>query len=76
LDLNTSNNLILVYLNCNFNQIVTMDITRNKLVYQLYLNGMPSLTRVCVWQMPFPTLGVYVENAGSPNVYFTTDCSK
>ena len=75
-DLNTSNNPILVYLNCDLNQIETMDISNNKLIYQLYLNGMPSLSRVCVWQMPFPMLGVYVEFAGSPNVYFTMDCSK
>jgi len=37
---------------------------------------MPSLYKVCVWEMPFPPAGVEVDTSGSPNVYFTTDCSK
>jgi Leucine-rich repeat (LRR) protein len=76
LDLNTSKNPRLVYIDCAYNKIATMDITSNKLTYQLYLNGMPSLTKVCVWLTPFPPLGVYIEYTGSPNVYFTTDCTK
>jgi hypothetical protein len=36
---------------------------------------MLSLNEVCVWTMPFPPERVYVTTYGSPNVYFTTDCS-
>jgi len=42
----------------------------------LYIQEMPSLYEVCVWVVPFPPDGVEVETRGSPNVYFTTDCSK
>jgi len=42
----------------------------------LYIQEMPSLYKVCVWQTPFPPDGVSVVYEGSPNVYFTTDCSK
>jgi len=37
---------------------------------------MPSLFKVCVWTTPFPPEGVDVDTTGSPNVYFTIDCSK
>jgi len=37
---------------------------------------MPSLNKVCVWIMPFPPTGFGLETKSSPNVYFTTDCSK
>ena len=74
--LDASHNPALKTLQCDGNNLSTLDLSGNKLISQLYLNWMPSLTRVCVWQTPFPTLGVYVEYAGSPNVYFTTDCSK
>ncbi len=37
---------------------------------------MPSLGQVCVWDIPFPPAGVDVDTTDSPNVYFTTDCSK
>jgi len=42
----------------------------------LELKDMPSLYKVCVWEMPFPPSGVEVFTSNSPNVYFTTDCSK
>jgi len=42
----------------------------------LYLMNMSSLYKVCVWEMPFPPDGVSVDSTDSPNVYFTTDCSK
>jgi len=42
----------------------------------LGLRGMPSLYKVCVWEMPFPPANVSVDTTGSPNVYFTTDCNK
>ena len=30
---------------------------------------------VCVWEMPFPPEGFELDSTGSPNVYFTTECS-
>lgn len=42
----------------------------------LDISDMPTLFEVCVWEMPFPPTGVRVDTTGSPNVYFTTDCSK
>lgn len=41
----------------------------------IYLTDMPSLVEVCVWELPFPPEGVEVDTTGSPNVYFTTDCT-
>jgi hypothetical protein len=37
---------------------------------------MPSLGEVCVWELPFPPEGMTVHTTGSPNVYFTTECSQ
>ena len=36
---------------------------------------MLTLTEVCVWEMLFPPAEVDVNTSGSPNVYFTTNCS-
>jgi hypothetical protein len=41
----------------------------------LYLNDMPSLFEVCVWEMPFPPDDLELETTGSINVYYTTDCN-
>jgi hypothetical protein len=35
----------------------------------------PTLSKVCVWTMPFPPANVKIFYLGSPNVYFTTECS-
>jgi len=40
----------------------------------LDLSHMPTLYKVCVWEMPFPPAGVSVYTDDSPNIYFTTDC--
>jgi len=42
----------------------------------LDISEMPSLYEVCVWTLPFPPEGFLVFTSGSPNVYFTTECSK
>jgi len=41
----------------------------------VYIKDMPSLYKVCVWEIPFPPDGVYIYATNSPNVYFTTDCN-
>jgi hypothetical protein len=45
-------------------------------LYWLYIMYIPTLYKVCVWEMPFPPTEVAINMEGSPNVYFTTDCSK
>jgi len=73
--LNVSNNQALVLLNCQNTRITSLDVSNNIGLRLLYLNYMASLNKVCVWEMPFPPAGVYVDTTGSPNVYFTTDCN-
>ena len=75
----------LTFLYCGGNQLNSLDISSNIslgsetayfLNYGLSINDMPSLYQVCVWTMPFPPAGLSVYKMGSPNVYFTTECSK
>ena len=74
--LDVSNNTALYWLNCTDNQLTTLDVSNNTALKWLYLPNMPSLYKVCVWEMPFPPATVVVDTTDSPNVYFTTDCSK
>ena len=46
------------------------------LLTEIMVVDIHSLEKVCVWNMQFPPDGVEVDTTGSPNVYFTTDCSK
>jgi Leucine-rich repeat (LRR) protein len=75
-NLDVSNNLYLRSLCCNGNQLASLDISANKSIYTLSINEMPSLNQVCVWTNPFPPENVKVDMEGSPNVNFTTNCSK
>jgi hypothetical protein len=52
-----------------------LDVSNNTALNWLNLNDMPSLNKVCVWEMPFPPDEVYAEMTNSPNVFFTTDCT-
>jgi hypothetical protein len=74
--LDVSNNPALIILNCFGSPITSLDLSNNAKIDNLILGDMPSLSKVCVWTMPFPPTGVTVDTAGSPNVYFTMDCSK
>ena len=74
--LDVSNNTALIYLRCGRNQLTTLDVSNNSTLAGLDLGYMPSLNMVCVWTMSFPPAGVWADITGSPNVYFTTDCSK
>jgi hypothetical protein len=51
-------------------------ISNNIFLTVIRLRDMPSLNEVCVWVMPFPPDGVEVDMANSPNINFTTECSK
>ncbi len=67
---------ILSYLRLTGNRLEKLDISNNISLSSLILKHMPELTEVCVWTMPFPPAGVTIDTTSSPNVYFTTDCSK
>jgi len=83
--LDVSNNLSLFFLLCGGNQLSSLDISKNTSLgswnsrwTELGLSNMPSLYEVCVWTMPFPPdvdNGFNIDTTGSPNVYFTTECS-
>jgi Leucine-rich repeat (LRR) protein len=73
--LDVSNNIALLELICYFNPLTTLDVSNNTALRRLHLEDMPSLNKVCVWELPFPPEGVYLDKTGSPNVYFTTDCN-
>ena len=61
---------------CGGNLLSTCDVSDNPALEQLYLDHMPSLGEVCVWTTPFPPEGCRIDTTDSPNVYFTTECSK
>jgi hypothetical protein len=70
---------------CGGNQLSSLDISNNTSLgsesyyyinYCLSITNMPSLQKVCVWTMPFPPASISIDKSGSPNVYFTNQCSK
>lgn len=65
------------------NQLISLDLSNNLNLgslndygCELDISEMPGLEEVCVWTMPFPPPGVKVATMGSPNVRFTTECSR
>jgi hypothetical protein len=90
--LDVTGNTGLMILKCATNQLTTLDLSENTVLglmphycmTDLDISQMPTLSKVCVWVMPFPPssplsddcykLVIYSE--GSPNVYFTTECSE
>ena len=73
--LDVSSNTRLTWLYCGENQLTSLDVSNNTALVTLGLFSMPTLYEVCVWKMPFPPAGVTVDTIGSPNVYFTTECT-
>jgi Leucine-rich repeat (LRR) protein len=81
--LDVSNNTTLGVLQCSGNQFTSLDLSHNSDLgtfstgfVEFDISQMPTLYKVCVWEMPFPPEGLEVDTIGSPNVYFTTECSK
>ena len=74
--LDVSGCTVLESLYCGENQLTSLDVSNNTTLTKLQCRDMPSLTKVCVWTLPFPPAGVQVYSKNSTNVYFTTDCSK
>ena len=75
--LDISENVALTHVWLSGNNFTSLDVSKNTNLKYLYIQDMPSLTKVCVWQMPFPPTGVKVYSDDSPNVYYTSsDCNK
>jgi hypothetical protein len=70
-----TNKLDLRHLYISGNNLTTLDLSRNYNLWILYAIEMPSLTEICVWEMPFPPESILVNLNGSPSAYFTTECS-
>jgi hypothetical protein len=66
----------LEYLNCSESAMIGLDLSQNTSLKTISLGKNPFLTEVCVWELPFPPAGVLVDTAGSPNLFFTTECSQ
>lgn len=61
---------------CWKNQLTSLDVSNNTFLTNISLNNMPSLKKVYVWETPFPAGGIEIDIEGSPNLSFTTECSK
>ncbi|MFC2091135.1 T9SS type A sorting domain-containing protein [Bacteroidota bacterium] len=85
--LDLEHNTLLGHLDCSANQIERLDISNNPGLmihaypdysygFNLILSRMPSLTEVCVWEMPFPPddRKAKLSISGSSNVVFE-DCA-
>ena len=72
--LDLTNNAKLEVLWCQENQLTFLDLSNNTSLIEISLHSIPSLSKVCVWTMPFPPNGVSVDTYGSPNIEYTTDC--
>ena len=79
-----SNNVELTDFDLGKNQLSSLDISSNtnlvttvwESIPDIVLDSMPTLFEVCVWELPFPPEGVDIDTTASPNIYFTTACSK
>lgn len=58
------------------NQLSYLDISRHSKLTKIGVDNMPMLTDVCVWTLPFPPEGIIVLQEFSPNIVFTTTCSR
>jgi len=74
--LNVTDCINLETLELDENPLEMIDLSNNTMLRNISLRDMPTLSKVCVWKMPISSNKVIVDTSGSPNVYFTTDCSK
>ena len=58
------------------NQLTRLDISMHSALRLIGVDNMPMLTEVCVWTLPFPPEGVTVLQGFSPNITYTSTCSK
>ena len=69
------NNTALTFLRCRGNLLTHLDVSNNNSLIRLSIDEMPTLTEVCVWELPFPPEDVEIDTTDSPNVCFETDCN-
>lgn len=62
-------------LDCSDNFLIELDLSRNRKLKELDVSNMPTLTGVCVWELPWPPENILIHVNGSPNIYFTDECS-
>jgi len=74
-ELDLSGSTELFTLDCSNNLLSTLDVSGNAGLVALRIAEMPTLYEVCVWTTPFPTAEVDVDKSGSPNAYYTTECT-
>lgn len=58
------------------NQLTSLDISNNTSLSKIGIDNMSMLIEVCVWTLPFPPAGIVMLMDYSPNIQFTTLCSK
>lgn len=58
------------------NQLSYLDISLHTGLTKIGVDNMPMLTTVCVWTLPFPPEGIVVLHGFSPNIEYTTGCSR
>ena len=58
------------------NKLSNLDISKHAQLRKIGVDNMPMLTGVCVWTLPFPPEGVVVLQGYSPNIQYTTECSR
>lgn len=61
----------LVELQCAGNELISLNIKYSTGISYLDISNMPSLEKLCVWEIPFP---VNLSAINSPNVTYTTNC--
>jgi len=71
----SANTALTTMISCG-NQLSSLDISNHSLLTKIGFDNMPMLTEVCVWILPFPPPGVFLLRDYSPNVVYTTSCSK
>jgi Leucine-rich repeat (LRR) protein len=80
-NLDVTKNPGLQTLSCGANLLTSLDISHNAALKNsypltsLFINDMPTLNKVCVWETTFPPVDMSIDATGSPNVIFSTDCS-
>ncbi len=73
-EIDISNNPGLVTFTCGYNQFTSLYLANNVLLTSIEISGMPTLTDVCVWELPFPPDGVTVDTMYSSNIVFSKSC--
>lgn len=58
------------------NRLSKLDLSNHAALQVIGVDNMPMLTEVCVWTLPFPPEGIVVLQGFSPNIEYTTDCSR